>query len=385
MGTALGIMAATNVSAQPTDPIMVDFDGTGNNANGNGTVEIGSLDWAVGASLADQVLVTDPFMVYTHAALQGAADINGDPVGVNGLNSAFEWTFILGVNETATSFSQSTGALLDDGGDGVGGGNDVYAITQSANFEDAASQTNFFMNIYYDDNIGGGGTKANSLTGEGYDDGTLILSATTPINMSGNFTSTVGSFVDVDNDGEFTQGTDTLITDPNDPNWVFALFDQNANGDDWSSANFTYYSVTGEGATQLDAEVGSQNTDFFVTLIGSIFSDLHWTTQNVDPFLETNPSKCFDSDGATSADTNASSLCLADGDIVFGEGVGGTSEINGITGLTADQSGQDIMFQTDANQAFRTTQAVPEPGILALLGFGLGILSMSQRRRCNRV
>jgi len=162
--------------------------------------------------------------------------------------------------------------------------------------------------------------------------------------VSGNFTTTF-EFVDVNNNGVFDQGIDTLQG--------FVILDQSSNGDDWGGQ----LTVEGEGATRLEADVFYQDNNFFKSDISSLVADLFFNTSNVLPFKQTNPSQSFD-DG--SGGTIAPAL----------------GQVNGLLG-------PDILFQTDANNSFVKT--VPEPGSMFLLGMGLFTLGMARRRRTGEL
>ncbi len=322
------------------DTIVFDPDGTG---GANGNFLVGAFDWSAGSTLSDDSIpASSPssFDTYSHGVLVGLLDNAGDPAGApTGLNtdgSGFEITFISGFTETITSLTTSAAAIQTDNG---GVGTDVYTFDQTITLADAAVQTVNFFKVYYDDLSDGLNLKSSSLAGTGFGDGVLILDGTVTA-VDGNFT-THFEFVDTDNDGIYTAGTDTLQS--------FIVLDQSSNGDDWAGQ----LSVDGEGATSLEADVTFQDNAFFKSDISSLFADLFFNTSNVLPFGETNPSRLLD------------------------DGAGGfiTPVLGSVNGLT----GPDILFQTDANNSFVTT--VPEPGSMLLLGMGLFSLGMTKRRK----
>ncbi|MFC6668960.1 hypothetical protein [Marinobacterium aestuariivivens] len=320
--------------ALAADTIIFDPDGTDAT---NGTFQVGSFDWAVGSALANDAVLTgqgSEFELYAHAALQGFADTDGNPAGApTGLNVAgtgIEITFITGFTETITSVVNS--AVTDTGNDQ--NGHNILTFDQTLTLTQAGTPTVNFFEIWFDDLSDATGQKSDALTGLGYGDGQLILSAEL-VSLSGNFTATF-TFEDVDGSGDFGAG-DVLIT---------GLLDQFGT-DQWGGQQ----SIGGEGATQLTAGVTFQDSDFFETDILSLAQGLFFNTSNVLPFDETNPSNSFDDGLGGTINTS----------------LGGGLEIGDINGF----SGPDILFQADANQAF---EAVPVPEPDTVLFFALGLL-----------
>ena len=422
---------------EPTDPVTIDFDGAGGT---NGNVEVGSLDWAVGSSMSsggaqaseDWVLqdLSGPgvtcadtvtgcnFDLYTHAALQGAADIDGNPIGINDLNTTdgFEWTFTAATTERISNVTNTEG--IDSGFDATINGNtyDVLRDVSSTTFE--FNDSTLMFEVYYDDyTSGAGSTRSSILEGTGFDDGQLILSSSELTDISGTFASTVATYADVDGSGDYTSG-DILVGVDNFGQTVdfYALLDS-FGVDNWAdepAAGDTTYSVTGTGATSLEANSDFQDFNFIKDALAVILSDIVFSTQNVLPFLETNPSFCYDSQAGTTgpdiclqdaeidiSDMNNLTARLADGTIVtltagdFVNGADPASEaaINDCVAAGGSQldcflqnrsNTVDVLFQTDANQAFRVDN-IPEPGMIALLGMGMGLMGLNGIRRRRSV
>ena len=106
LAAVAGALALVAASAQASI-ITISPEGNGT------TISVGSLDWAANSVLvtpvtgtnAAQPAVGDILQSYAQAALSGFLDANGDNIGVNGLNSSFEWTFVAGFREVVTSRS----------------------------------------------------------------------------------------------------------------------------------------------------------------------------------------------------------------------------------------------------------------------------------------
>lgn len=440
----LGLSTMASAQLINTDPVLIDWNGGGDSFEATG-----SLDWFFSSSLATgaidvtttytyvdsdgntqtitqaQIFTTPElistgttltcvsncsFNIYNHATLSNASDPDGNPTFP--IDGSFEWTYIFGAEESINTqvYSQSTNGTVEldlVGDDGVTETYTRIDVTSTLNFQGAQNtdtggdgqsrDEGFFFEIYYDDN-----PNADALSGDGFDDGILVLEADTLYDISGNFSALQFAFADVNGDGEFTIGVDVTLVDL-DNVFVYQALDS-FGADNWADAGTvdcginangdTCYTVEGEGATTLDALVlASDINPDFIKAIGSfeLISELAFSTENVDPFEETNPSGCYStSAGGTTNDCEHvfGSLVNEDGSISADVINGGGTTANCVFALdpttcfTSTTAGEDILFQTDANSAFRTvTRQVPEPGTLALLGAGLGFLGMRNRRK----
>ncbi|MEZ5567674.1 MAG: PEP-CTERM sorting domain-containing protein [Halioglobus sp.] len=342
IAAGLGLALAASAPAFAGNAIVFDPDGTGAVA---GDTTISSFDWFPGSAMTIGVIptATGSFQTFAHGTLVGAGNQDGDPVGLAGLGSAYEITFVAAFGEGISAVT-NTGYALQNNNGAPGGGDDVYTFTQSIVLGDpTGSQTNFFE-VYWDDSI-----DASSVAGTGYNDGTLIASGAVT-RVVGNF-STQFTFVDGDDDGVYNPAFDTIIGSGS-PTGGFALLDQNG-VDNWGGQQ----SVVGNGSTVIDVDLDplTLNSDFFKTNIAALNMDVNFNTSNVLPFNETNPSQSY-WDGSSQ--------------VAFGSG--NVGEVNGLTG-------PDIIFQADANNSFVTD--VPEPKTVLLFALGLLLLGATTARR----
>nr|WP_067297912.1 PEP-CTERM sorting domain-containing protein [Marinobacterium profundum] len=333
---AAGLALACTLSAQVFAADAIKFD-----ANGDGVeiLDIGALDWSVGSTLnVDAVLPggVTTFESYSHAALAATIDTNGTSITPTGLNTLFEVTFITGFTNLITN------TVIDPTTCNAG----VCQFKQTITLEEAPVQTVNFFEVYYDDLTDLSGLQSNALTGLGYGDGQLILSGSL-FDVSGNFTATV-SFNDLDNSGTFSAG-DTLIT---------SLLDQFI-VDNWGGQQ----TISGEGATSLQATVTFQDTNFFITGLATFLQEMFFNTSNVIPFDESNPSNSYDNGAGGTFNTG-------DGSVDIGQ-------FNGL-------SGPDILLQTDSNNSFTTVTEVPEPSTVLLFALGLLFLGFGSRNHYAR-
>src|SRR5688500_14204038 len=151
LGAAIALALAATVAQ--ADTVRIDPDGA---APGDGTLQVGSLDWATGNSIAIGAggagfAVGSTFQVYAHGRLNAFQDPDGNGIGGTGLNSDYEWTFVAGFRETIVSIDPATG---------------------TATFVVTPGPENFFR-IYYDDT-----PDASNLAGTGFNNGTLIADGT---------------------------------------------------------------------------------------------------------------------------------------------------------------------------------------------------------------
>jgi hypothetical protein len=295
---------------------------------------VGSLDWAVGNSIAvadpgeslgtGQTTTGQTLTAYSQGQLASFQNNLGNPIGGLNLNSTYEWTFVSRFKEVIT---QTSGPL------GIG-----TTITQVVN-----DPSNLFQ-IWYDPT-----PDANNLSGKGFNDGILILEAKGGLG-TGFFTPTVVQ-VGTDANGNPVFGPSIANLDGFDPNQYPG-----------------YLTVQGGGQTTIDASVTFFDPNFFTSLVLGASITLDFTSEQRLNFNNQNPSSCFWDFGSyfTGAGNGITDGCGTSGDF-------------GTIGTTNGVSGPNVMFQVDASTGF--DQSVPEPGTLALVGMALAGLAAGTRRR----
>ncbi|QBQ54472.1 PEP-CTERM sorting domain-containing protein [Nitrosococcus wardiae] len=306
VGAALSLSVAMPVVA---DTIGFDFDQDGV------FTPVDGLDWLPGNALAvDAIPLADDstfttFIQSELTSVSGTGGVTNIPTGAAG---PFEITYEISLNEIVADSN-------DIDGDG---------IADTVDFNHSGGT----VNIWYDD-FSAGTTNADGITGNsglGYDDGTLILSASVnPTILGAGFSLTGGS---ANNNIQSLDGFGN-----NDLPGI--------------------RTVQGSGDATVEAAIGFFNPTFFQGINNDTIIEFLLNATLEDPFDNINPE-----------------LSVAGNTPVYGP-----DSINGL-----GQGPEDFHFEADANSSFNT-QAVPEPASIALLGIGLSLISVSHIRRRRKL
>lgn len=336
--TLLAVAVSAAFATSPSiagDIVSIDPDGS---EGLYGSLDISALDWNFGNVLITPVAgtVTDPevgdiFQNYAHAAVSGFNDADGNTL-VSPSVSTFEWTYVLGFQETAVDV---------DGVPPVG----------SATFRTIAGGDNFFR-IYFDttpdaNNLPGTGFAGNDTGANG---AVLILEATV-------LPWTAGT------DGQTSFAAQGAVDNAGNPIPL----------DAFGANNYpAIFSITGTGGGVLALETTYANTEFFKNGAPSVFKVSLDTQLNLN-FKNTNPS-CGFWDG--SAYISGAGPYTSEGSSI--SCFTGASNTLGRTN-GAPSNGPNEIQTTDSGISFN--RSIPEPGSLALLGIGLVGLGFGRARR----
>ncbi len=310
---------------------------------GGNSVNFDGLDWSPGNALGVGAVPLseypdDPtsFDLLYQTSL-GTFQNNGNPIGMNGLNTTFEITMVASATEIGSRSNTNTG--------------------QKADFSFDSSEDSLFQ-IWLDY---GTGSNADPLTGLGYNDGVLLLEGTV-VSSAGNF------YVDLTTDpNESAVGPDDPFPnahlDPVTGVWVNVL---DGFGQDDLNGVETLFG-TGGTYTTFNVDVTSINSTYILGTILEMDFDLF--SDNKTPFKNTNPS-------AQVWDAILSTYVTP----VYGDN-GTGQKINGLEDLTGTLTSVDFHFEADGRSNLSAV-IVPEPTTMLLFGFGLiGMAGLSRSRK----
>jgi len=330
------IVAGSIVNGANAQVITTNFDFDPDGAGPIATIpNVATFDWGPDSALSDGgnaaienffgggPAAGNLFNLYTHGVLSIIRNQTNMDVTPNSLNgpppNEFEITFVAGFQEQVVAAS---------GLHGVPGNQATFRSTGAI----GPGIPNFFE-IYYDAT-----PDAMPLAGTGYNDGTRIIAGTINADIASTLFTIIGDDADTPLDG--------------------------FGADDYPAHD----SITGFGATQLEATITFQDNNFIVNgdlLLMSIVN----TFNNLN-FTQVDPSAAFVKAAGGAAP------------VPDGAGVLPALSLGAVNAGLPGLSGPDVQFQTDATNSFTVLQQeVPEPATAAMALLGLGGLMMGSRRR----
>jgi len=381
IAAALGAPALVNAQAFTSGPILFSRDGSGGTTD---VILINKFNWNSGTSLASGLATTtvdsegsastkgNLFQFYSQSTLDTfgiSVPQGGTGCGTTSCSSlGREFTFELGLS------------MLPDAAQPGGG----FSADAPANLQatQAAAPTINFFKVWYDPsadapattsrgslttNQFGAGTSelgcgAAANNGAAGNDGSILLMCGTIVTGSVNFTQSSGNTVrrldqaGIDNyDGTTSAGGDGdgLLPTP----------------------EADVASIVGLGSGDFLINVSYRNSAYILTDISLLTVDVAHNQSNNLNFNDVTPHQRV---VGTNWDVGTDTGTISAGEASAGD----TRTLNNLACLNAGgPEATDTCDLVTQNKATTTFQAVPEPGTLAVLGLGLGLLGIGGMRR----
>ena len=303
---ALGLASA---SAFAGNVITIDPDGLGSDA----AIQVSTLGWNNGNSISvdgvNAVNTGGLIQTYGQAGLANFNDASSNVITGTGLNAAYQWTYVFGVQEQAVP----TGPTASD----------FFATNGGDNF----------FKVYYN-----AAKTQNNLNGTGFTDGQLILSGT------------ISAYDPTSGFGY----SNFAITSPTTPK-----LDQNGTN---NYAGLTTTVGSGSSLFEGIVQIGFIDTNFFKGSISEIIIALD--SFNSTPFKHVDPSSCF-TDGAGNLIGGAGQNSTGTAPVACTNTIGAVNGVSGPNIMFETRATNDFVTTTVPEPG---SMALVGAGLLSALG-----------------